>query len=291
MQLGSTLALGARGRRFKSCRRDCVIMVVVMKIVLTGNNQAEVSEAIFEAMKRWPMYKTLATSVRDIVFTDEKAKDVSPDFLKTIDGLNDEEKTLMYRNYMIGSQYDKHKNEEFMFFNGGTIDVLIDAIIGNLNDTVSNKVVEKCIYYNKKLLRNIDAIYWIPDANFWLDVEQQNKGDEEEGEDKEKEEIKVTLTEQEQKRERAYWNLLQDYQFNIEATPYFNSEDTPLYAMVDGEPCVALSEIIGDNGRLAGESISPEDEQRIQELLKKSPEYLQALKESELGARYDLTKQ
>ena len=261
-----------------------------MKIVVLGNNQKEVSETIFEAMKKWPMYKTLATSVRDISFTEEKSKDISPDFMKKIKDLNDNEKTLMYRNYMISSQYDKHQKEEFMFFNGGTIDVLIDAIIGNAEGTISNEVVKKCIYYNKKLLRNIDAVYWLPDVNFWTVVEQEaNPKEEKESEGEEKEEpVEVTLTDFEKKREKAYWNLLQDYQFNIEASPYFNSEDTPLYTMVDGDPVVTMSEIIGNNGRLAGEEISPEDEQRIQELLKKSPEYLQALKEGAASTRYSL---
>lgn len=269
-----------------------------MKILLTGNNKKDVSDAIFEGMKRWPMYKTLSTNIRDVVFPDEKAKNISDDFLKSIKGFNDDEKTLMYKNYTIGSQYDKYKKEEFMFFNGGTIDVLIDAIIGNANGKISEKVVTKCIYYNKKLLRNIDVVYWIPDTNFWKlreieakKIESNKEEDKQEEEKKEGEEnIEVTLTEEEQLREQAYWNLLQDYQFNIEASPYFDSEDSPLFAMIDGDPVVAMSEVIGNNGRLAGESISPEDEQRIQELLKKSPEYLQALKEGIAGTRYNLDK-
>lgn len=262
-----------------------------MKIVVLGNNQKEVSGTIFEAMKKWPMYKTLATSVRDVVFTEEKSKDISPDFMKKIKDLNDNEKTLMYRNYMIGSQYDKHKKEEFMFFNGGTIDVLIDAIIGNAEGTVSEEIVKRCIYYNKKLLRNIDAVYWLPDVNFWTVAEQEESPKEEnesEEDVKEEEPVEVTLTDFEKKREQAYWNLLQDYQFNIEASQYFNPEDTPLYTMIDGDPVVTMSEIIGNNGRLAGEDISPEDQQRIQELLKKSPEYLQALKEGAASTRYAL---
>lgn len=228
-----------------------------MKIAICGKNDTTRENVIKSFISNWSMYASPAENVfnleRDCCGEHEKLNSVMSE-------MNEAEQCLFNKILLLHEQHEKYKDVDYLIYNGHIVDVLINALILCEEGYVSEKLVEKAIYYNKKLLRDIDVVYIVPDETV--------------NEDSSEEDIKL---------ESVYYNFYENYQNEFYTSPFFDQKNCPSIMMVDMKnPLAEMKMLIDKNGNL--ESSSHDDGSLIDTaMLKralKNPELLKAAMES-----------
>lgn len=231
----------------------------VMKIAIIGTDLEKVKETRSKAMSEWGVYKTPMEDIFSITYPEDETK-LEEGFLEWTKDMNPTERKFMFRLDLLLSQMEKYKEQSYMFYVGCGIDLICEAVIANQKGEVSDDVVEKLIYYNKKLMRKLDAIFWIPN-----ELTEEHEGTELES------------------LEAVYGNLWQEYQDNIAASPFFDPDDCPGYLRVDDEnPITYMRYVINPRGNLADGKDDIVDMAQMERLFRMAPGLLDAIKGGKL---------
>lgn len=230
-----------------------------MKIAIIGTDPVAVETAIKDALTEWKNYKSPSKNIFNITYPEDEST-LPEDFREWVKDYNEDEKKILYKLDLLMSQREQYKDETYLFYWGCGIDLICEAVVKNEAGIISDEVVEKLIYYNKKLMRDLDAIFWIPNE----------LKDEDEGKPIER-------------LEMSYGNLWDDYQHNLRSSPFFDYEDVPGFLRVDEPRAVRyMSYIINRHGNLASAQDDDEmvDYSQMQRLFKGAPDLLKALEEA-----------
>lgn len=143
-----------------------------MKIAICGSNDENRLHLIKSFISKWPMYATPAENIfEDTKWPDESTKDLED--LKN--ELNEVEQLLFAKMILIDKQYENYKENGYIIYNGCGIDILVNSLILCEQGFVSEDFVEKIIYHNKKLLRKLDVVYYLPDNTISEESEEDKK--------------------------------------------------------------------------------------------------------------------
>lgn len=231
-----------------------------MKIAIIGTNRERVEETVRKAMSEWSIYQTPIQTIWNIQYPEDE-NELPEAFREWVRENNDAEKRLLHRLNLLIEQDEKYKEMGYVFYNGSGIDLICEGVIGYENGEIAEEVVDKLIYYNKKLMRNLDAIFWIPE-----EMEENHENPELE------------------KLETAYGNLWMDYQNNLAASPFFEANNVPGFLRVDEtNPIMYMKYVINSRGNLANDKDDLVDMGQMERLFKKAPELLEALKKGTSG--------
>lgn len=200
-----------------------------MRILITGSDREKRAKVINSMLSAWPMYSSPAETIDDDIPWPEDSKGLED----VKDKFNETEQELFAKLALIWSQYEKYKNESFIVYSGGSPDILLNSIFLCEAGLVSSEFVEKVIYHHKRLLHNIDIIYWV-------------KGYEETPDEIEDED--------ERKLEKMYGNLYENYIKNFAHSAYFDPKNCPPFVLLETDnPIGEMRDIIDENGNLLGE--------------------------------------
>ena len=135
-----------------------------MKIAIIGQDFEAKKKIIDKFMELCPNYGTPNESIYDEEV--EIPQDVT---------LNSEwstlEKQLYKRMSFLATQMDKYYDKENIIYVGHSLDVLVETMTFNSivqagffsqDEYVDDEFVEKMIYWNQKLMKKLDLIYWLP---------------------------------------------------------------------------------------------------------------------------------
>ena len=129
-----------------------------MKIAIIGQNVEAKKQILEKFLELCPDYGTLAETIYD--------EEVSvADEVKFNEEWTECEIELYKRIALLTTQHDKYKDKENVIFIGHSLDILVDTLIWNDCNEVSDEFVEKIIYWNQKLMKKLDLIYWLPEAD------------------------------------------------------------------------------------------------------------------------------
>lgn len=129
-----------------------------MKIAIIGQNVENKKKILEKFLELCSDYGTLAETIYD-----EEVSVV--DEVKFNEEWNNTEKEVYKRIAFLTTQHDKFKDKENVIWVGHSLDILMEAIALNAMEEVSSDFVEKIIYWNQKLMKKLDLIYWLPDAD------------------------------------------------------------------------------------------------------------------------------
>lgn len=138
-----------------------------MKIAIIGQDQKKKREIIDKFLQLRTSYGKPAQSVHD------QDIDVT-DGLKYNEQWNELQRQLYNRMSLITTQMDKYSDKQYIIYCGHSIDVLVQAIVMSSIEEVSEQFVDKMIYWNRKLMKKLDMIYWLPSGDKVI-VEKQTK--------------------------------------------------------------------------------------------------------------------
>lgn len=208
------------------------------------------------------MYATPAENIfQDIVWSssDESLNE-------SYDKMNDVEKILFSKLILIETQLEKYKDHGYLVFNGSGADILVNALILCEQGYVSEEFVEKVIYHNKKILRSLDVVYFLPDNSINEDSEDEKKI-----------------------LESVYWNFYENYQTEFDSSPFFDHKNCASILLLDTDsPINEIKMLLDKNGNLEGTSQGGADgdlisAEKLQRALKGNPKLLEAAIESLKG--------
>lgn len=234
-----------------------------MKIAISGSSDKNRSNLIKSFISQWPMYATPS----ETIFSDVKWPDPAPPALEeTKSEMNEIEQKLFAKILLLEQQYEKYKDVGYIVYDGCGVDVLVNALILCEEDYVSEEFVEKVIYHNKKLLRELDVVYYQPD----------NALSEESSDD-----AKVL--------ESVYWNFYDNYQTDFDNSPFFDQKNCPSILLLDTDsPINEIKMLIDKDGNLEGTSHGGTDGDllsfdKMRKALRGNPRLLEAALESVRG--------
>lgn len=172
------------------------------------------------------MYSSPALTIDEEISWPEDSKSLA----EIKENFNETEQELFAKLALIWKQQNDYKDETFIVYNGGSPDILINAVFLCEVGLVSPEFVEKVIYHHKRLLHNIDVIYWVK------------------GYDNELEEIE---DEDDRKIEMIYGNLYENYLNNFQESIFFDPKDSPPYVLLETDnPISEIKDIMGADGNL-----------------------------------------
>lgn len=197
-----------------------------MRILITGSNPERRADIVSSILNTWPMYSSPAKTIEEEIPWPEDSKSLE----EIKENFNETEQELFAKLALIWSQQDEYKNENFIVYNGGSVDILINAVFLCEVGLVTPAFVEKVIYHHKRLLHNIDIVYWVK------------------GYDEKLEEIE---DEDDRKIEMIYGNLYQNYITNFNESIFFDPKDSPPYVLLETDnPIGEIKDIMGPDGNL-----------------------------------------
>ena len=129
-------------------------------------------------------------------------------------------------------------------------------------DLCSHDFVEKIIYHNKKILRSLDVVYFIPNNSVNEDSPEPDK-----------------------MIESVYWNFYDNYQSEFDSSPFFDHKNCASILLLETDsPINEIKMLLDKNGNLEGTSHGGDDmildTSRLQRVLKSNPRLLEAALES-----------
>lgn len=235
-----------------------------MKIAISGSSDKNRANLIKSFISQWPMYATPS----ETIFQDVQWPESTPAALEeTKTGMNEIEQKLFAKILLLEQQYEKYKDVGYIVYDGCGIDVLVNALILCEEDYVSEEFVEKVIYHNKKLLRDLDVVYYMPDNTLT-----------EESDD----ELKML--------ESVYWNFYDNYQTDFDNSPFFDHKNCPSILLLDTDsPINEIKMLIDKDGNLEGTSHGGTDGDlinfdKMRKALRGNPRLLEAALESLKGS-------
>lgn len=232
-----------------------------MKIAICGKDDAARADMIKSFISQWPMYATPAETIwnTERTWPDECSKSL----LKTKEKLNEAEQYLFNKILLLEEQNLKFKEHGYIIFNGSSLDILVNTAVLCEQNYVSEEFMEKIIYHNKKILHDIDVIYWLPDESI---NEESNDDD--------------------KLLEIAYANLYDSYQVEFDKSPFFDHKNCPSIMIADPKnPLIEVKMLLDSNGNLdttsqGGSDGDLIDTEKLKRVLKGNPMLLNAALES-----------
>lgn len=231
-----------------------------MKIAISGSNDKNRANLIKSFISQWPMYATPSETIFQDISWPESAPAALED---TKAGMNEIEQKLFAKILLIEQQYEKYKDVGYIIYDGCGVDVLVNALILCEENYVSEEFVEKVIYHNKKLLRGLDVVYYMPDNAL---------------SDESADELKTL--------ESVYWNFYDNYQTDFDNSPFFDHKNCPSILLLDTDsPINEIKMLIDKNGNLEGTSHGGTDSElinfdKMRKALRGNPRLLEAAIES-----------
>lgn len=226
-----------------------------MKIAFIGTQDDRLRELTKDFLCEWPKFVTPAATIYDEEL--EIPEDIKIP-LEKLDKFNEVEKDLYLRMSLLDYQYEKYKELKNVVWVGSSLDVLAETLLYNSLQSVSDDFVSEMIYKSKKIIKNLDLIYWMP----------SNKQYEEEKELKIKEEIESetseVMTEDERILEVIYNNFWNDYIVDFEKSKIFPKSCPGLAYFETTNPLSEIRQIVSQAGNLLEE----DDTQSIEALMK-----------------------
>lgn len=227
-----------------------------MKIAICGSNDNLRNDLIKSFISQWSMYATPA----ETIFNDVKwPENCEKDLVELKEKLNPVEQILFAKMLLLEQQYEKYKEEGYIIYNGSGIDILVNALILCEGGYISDEFVEKIIYHNKKLLRKIDVIYYLPD----YDINGESPDDI-------------------QKLESVYWNFYDNYQTDFENSLFFDQKDCPSILILESSsPINEIKMLLDADGNLDGTTHGGSDGDilditKLKKVLRNNPKLLDA---------------
>ena len=231
-----------------------------MRIALSGLNPEVHKDLIKQVQGLWPRY----VSPIQIIFDEEDKEKEEPNetVKKILDELNEFERDNFLSWNLLYSQYEKYSNQKYIIYNGSPIDLFVSAMVMRTYDKVSDEYIEKVIYYNKKYLRKLDIVYWLPNKEG------------EEGLD----EIDVVT-------EKLYNGIYNQYHEHFNTSPYFDHDYCPAFIRFDTTNYLEeMKYVIDHNGDLEGSKSTRTLEEEVktkEKLAKINPDMLAAIQAGE----------
>ena len=235
-----------------------------MKIAISGSNDKNRANLIKSFISQWPMYATPSETIFQDISWPESAPVALED---TKDEMNEIEQKLFAKILLLEQQYEKYKDVGYIIYDGCGVDVLVNALILCEENYVSEEFVEKVIYHNKKLLRDLDVVYYFPDNT--LTNESAD-------------ELKIL--------ESVYWNFYDNYQTDFDNSPFFDQKNCPSILLLDTDsPINEIKMLLDSNGNLEGTSQGGSDGDllnmdKLKKALRGNPRLLEAALESVRGS-------
>ena len=142
-----------------------------MKIAIIGQNVEAKKKILEKFLELCSDYGTLKETIYD--------EEVSvSDEVKFNEEWNETEKEVYKRIAFLTTQHDKYTDKENVIWVGHSLDILMETIALNSMEEVGSDFVEKIIYWNQKLMKKLDLIYWLPDADKVLtDIKEDEEVD------------------------------------------------------------------------------------------------------------------
>lgn len=231
-----------------------------MKIALCGSNDTARADLVKAFISQWPMYATPIETIFDDIKWPENLGESLNDLKEK---LNDVEQILFAKMLLLEKQYEQFATQGHIIYNGSGIDILINSLILCENGYVTEDFVERIIYHNKKLLRKIDVVYYIPNDN-----------------------INEESSEAEKMLEMVYWNFYDNYQTDFKNSPFFDHDNCPSILILESKsPINEIKMLLDTNGNLEGTSSGGADGElldmeKMKKVLRGNPQLLEAAMES-----------
>lgn len=258
-----------------------------MKIAIIGQDFEAKKKIVDKFMELCPNYGTPNESIYDQEV--EIPHDVT---------INEEwstlEKQLYKRMSFLATQMDKYYNKENVIYVGHSLDVLVETMTFNSivqagffsqDEYVGDEFVEKMIYWNQKLMKKLDLIYWLPCAEKVFSSEEseefQKNGSTpyEFVSDSEMSEEELTkLCQERQEKWESKWldnqseiiynNIWNDYINNFDKSIIL-PRDCPGMGVFETESCGAeLSDIVNDLECTNGKDTRLDDIAKLDRIIK-----------------------
>lgn len=234
-----------------------------MKIAFCGSDNEYRKSIIKSFISQWPMY---ATPADDIFNSVKWPEDAHEDLNESKSKLNDVEQLLFTKLIFFEKQLETYKDVGHIIYNGSGIDILVNSLILCEEGLVSEEFVEKVIYHNKKILRDLDVVYFVP-----------NK----------------TLTEESSHEdlclEGVYWNFYENFQTEFHNSPFFDQQNCASILLLESDsPINEIKMLLDKNGNLEGTSQGGTDgdlidANKLKKALRGNPQLLEAAIESLKG--------
>lgn len=197
-----------------------------MRILITGSNKDRRAGIISSILSTWPMYSSPALTIDEEIPWPEDSKSLQ----EIKENFNETEQELFAKLALIWKQQNDYKDETFIVYSGGSPDILVNSVFLCEMGLVSPEFVEKVIYHHKRLLHNVDVIYWVK------------------GYDEKLEEIE---DEDDRKIEMIYGNLYENYLKHFNESIFFDPKDSPPYVLLETDnPIGEIKDIMGADGNL-----------------------------------------
>ena len=151
--------------------------------------------------------------------------------------------------------HDKYADKENVIWVGHSLDILMETIALNGMEEVGSDFVEKIIYWNQKLMKKLDLIYWLPDAEKVLtDI-------------KEDEEIDIDKW-FEHSVEVAYNNIWDDYINNFDHSVILPRHCPGMGVFESEAPGAELADIVQDLHATDGKDTRLDDISKLDHIIK-----------------------
>lgn len=233
-----------------------------MKIAISSSCDESRNNLIKAFISQWPMYATPSTTIFENISWPEDENE-APALSELREKLNDVEQCLFAKMLLLERQYDEYKDVGYIVYNGSGADILVNALRLCEEGYVSEDFVERIIYHNKKLMKKLDVIYWLPNSTIT--------------EDSKVEDIQL---------ENIYNNFYENYQTDFANSPFFDQQDCPsLLLLESSSPINEIKYLLDKNGNLEGTSQGGSDgdlldTNRLKKALRHNPKLLEAALES-----------
>lgn len=236
-----------------------------MKIAIIGTETERVQGLVKEVMKAWDgAFGTPAATIYDETVEWSKGNPATREEREKAMGEYGAE--LLNRMALLADQYESYKEEKNLLYAGCPLDVLANGLFLYEKDPegITQEAVEKLVYWNKRLIRNLDLIYILPPKK--KEAENTGENAEKPAGEGEKTEETVEKTEEEldaERLEQIYFSLWLQYTDHFEESDIYPHRDCPGIALLETEdPISEMRMVVDKNGNLAGEE-SPEDIQKL----------------------------
>lgn len=231
-----------------------------MKIAFCGSDNEYRKSIIKSFISQWPMY---ATPADDIFGNVTWPENVHENLNDSKSKLNEVEQLLFTKLIFFETQLEKYKDVGHIVYNGAGIDILVNSLILCEEGLVSEEFVEKVIYHNKKILRDLDVVYFVPNRTL---TEESSHDD-------------LCL-------EGVYWNFYENFQTEFDTSPFFDQQNCASILLLETDsPINEIKMLLDKNGNLEGTSQGGTDgdlidADKLKRALRGNPQLLEAAIES-----------
>lgn len=233
-----------------------------MKIAIIGQNGEAKKKILEKFLKLCPNYGTLTETIYDDEVT------VSDD-VKINEEWDELEKELYKRISFLTTQHDKYDDKDNVIWVGHTLDILCEVLLYNWSGDVSEDFVEKIIYWNQKLMKKLDLIYWLPDSDKILDENTikrfENLSEKETLTDEEIEELDKW---DEHQLEIIYNNIWNDYLNNFDKSVILPRQCPGMGVFETETPAAELADIVRDLHETDGKDTRLDDIAKLDKIIK-----------------------